>query len=187
MAFAATRWFKTADRSNWQDACNALEEAFAFGYYGAFQDTTTQTIASITTAYPMTFNTTDESYGVSVGTPASQIVITNPGTYNVQWSGQFQNTNNVDQDAAVWLRRNGNDVTGSTGVFVVPASHGQISGHNLIGWNYVMTFTAGEHFELMWHADSTMVTLQSYAAGVDPVMPSTSCLVLTVTQIGAVR
>ena len=34
--------------------------------YGSFQDTTTQTIASTTTAYAMTFNTTDYSSGVSI-------------------------------------------------------------------------------------------------------------------------
>jgi hypothetical protein len=187
MAFKAAQWWKNADRSDWQNACNALEDAFAFGYYGAFQDTTTQTLASTTVAYPMTFDTTDETYGVTIGSPTSRIVIANPGTYNIQWSGQFQNTNNANQDAAVWIRRNGVDVTGSTGVFAVPGSHGQVSGHTLLGWNYVITFAANEYIEFMWHADSTAVTLQSYSAGTNPTTPSTSCLVLTVTQVGAVR
>ena len=43
--------------------------------YGAFLDTTTQTAAAINTAYAMTFNTTQLSNGVTVGTPTSRIYV----------------------------------------------------------------------------------------------------------------
>ena len=38
----------------------------AIAYSGSFYDTTTQTIASTTTAYVMTINTTDTSFGVTI-------------------------------------------------------------------------------------------------------------------------
>jgi hypothetical protein len=56
------------------------EELQGFGrsvpilHYGAFSDTTTQTAASIDTAYGMVFNTTDSSNGVVVGSPTSRLV-----------------------------------------------------------------------------------------------------------------
>lgn len=191
MAFNATRWFKTADRGNWQDACNTLEEAFFFGFYGAFQDTTTQAVADVTAAYPMTLNTTDESYGVTVSS-ASKITVANPGTYNLQWSGQYQNSDNTDHDATVWIRKgNGGgsaaDITGSAGVISIPASHGQVSGHTVAGWNWVFTLAANDYLTLMWSADSTAVTLQAYAAQTSPTRPSTASVVVTMTQVGAVR
>ena len=192
MAFAAAQWFKNADRSNWQHACDALETAFAFGYYGAFSDTTTQTAASTTTAYKMTLNTTDEAWGVSIGTPTSKIVVANPGTYNLQWSGQFQNTDNSDHDVSVWLRKGNDggesvDIVGSTGYISIPASHGQVSGHTVVGWNWVLTLAADDFIEIMWSVDSTAVTIQSYAAQTNPTRPSTASLVVTMTQVGAVR
>jgi hypothetical protein len=152
------------------------------GYYGAFQDTTTQTIASTTVAYPITLNTTDEANGVSV-TSSSRILFANAGTYNLQWSGQFKNTNNSDQDISIWLRKNGSDVAGSTGLVSVPSSHGGISGHTIAGWNFVFTVAAGDYYELIWSSSSTAVTLQSYTSGTSPTRPSTASVVLTVQQV----
>lgn len=155
----------------------------ALGYYGAFSDYTTQSIASTTTAYPMTLNTTDESNGISRGTPTSRIVFANNGTYNIQWSGQFQNSNNNDHDVRVWIKKNGNDVTGSTGYISIPSSHGQINGHAIASWNYILTLNAGDYIEFYWSADSTAVTIQTYGTGTNPTTPSTASLIVTAQQV----
>lgn len=155
----------------------------ALGYYGAFQDLTNQTIASTTTAYPITLDTTDESNGISRGAPTSRVVIGNTGTYNIQWSGQFVNTDNADHDVDVWVRKNGVDIPGTTGRISVPARHGAINGHTVSGWNFVFTFNANDYFELVWKSDSTAVSLATFAAGTSPTRPSTASVVLTVTQV----
>lgn len=155
----------------------------ALGYYGAFQDTTTQTIASTTVAYPITFNTTDESNGVSRGTPTSRIVIGNTGTYNFQWSGQFVNTDSSDHDVDIWVRKNGVDIAGTTGRVSVPARHGAINGHIISGWNFVFSLNANDYIELVWSADSTAVSLATFPAGTSPTRPSTASVVATVTQV----
>ena len=54
--------------------------------YGTFYDTTTQTAAAINTAYAVTFNSTDLSFGVSTGTPTSRIYVDSEGIYNFQFS-----------------------------------------------------------------------------------------------------
>lgn len=155
----------------------------ALGYYGAFQDTTTQTIASTTTAYAMTLNTTDEANGVSIGSPTSRVVFTNAGTYNFQWSGQFENTDTQEHDVQVWLRKNGTDLTGSTGFIAIPSKHGGINGHSVVGWNYVLTLAANDYLELYWQASNTLVTLKTYAGGTNPTTPSTASLIVTATQV----
>lgn len=153
----------------------------ALGYYGAFSDYTDQLITA-NTAQAMTFNTTDESNGVSI-VSGSRISFANAGTYNVQWSGQFECSSNQDQDVSVWLRKNGVDVVGSTGLVAVPAAHGGIPGHTLPSWNFVFTVTAGDYYEFYWSSTSSTVSLQTYSAGTVPTRPSTASLVLTVTQV----
>ncbi len=153
------------------------------GYYGAFSDYTSQTITSITAAYAMTLNTTDESNGVSRGTPTSKIEFANAGTYNVQWSGQFQNTNTSDHDVRVWLKKNGTDISGSTGFASIPSSHGQVNGHTIIGWNYILTLAAGDYLQFYWSADSAAVSIQTYTVGTNPTTPSTASLIVTAQQV----
>ena len=63
------------------------------GYYGAFQDNTTQTAVSANTAYAVKLNTTDLTNGVSVvndgsGNP-TRITLANTGIYNIQFSLQL--------------------------------------------------------------------------------------------------
>lgn len=186
MVFPDRQFFRSTNVGNWQSATDALETGFAFGYYGAFSDYTTQTIASTTTAYAMTLNTTDETYGVSV-VSGSRITFEKPGTYNIQWSGQFDSTSTGDEDVSVWMRRNGTDVVGSTGYVSIPSKHGSQSGHALVGWNFVVTFVANEYVQFMWSSSSTLVAITTYGVGTAPTRPSTASLVFTVTQVGAVR
>lgn len=150
--------------------------------YGAFQYLGRQAITDATQAYTFNWDTTDYSADVyrSNGT---RIYFPTAGTYNIQWSGQFQNTNNLDKDIYVWLSINGNVVLGSTGVATIPGAHGVISGHTIVGWNYFLTFTAGQYLEIKWGAESTSVSLESYAAGTSPTRPTTAALILTVNQI----
>ena len=154
----------------------------ALGYYGEFSDYTTQTVASTTTAYPITLNTTDESNGVSRGSPTSRIVVANGGTYNIQWSGQFENSTSADLDASVWIRKNGTDVAGSRGLISVPGKHGTTDGHAIISWNYVLSLNAGDYIEFYWQAESTSITIPYLPAGTSPVTPSTASVIVTVTQ-----
>ena len=55
--------------------------------YGAFQSLVDQTIASTTTAYAMTLDTTDYTNGVYLSN-SSRMNVRNAGIYNLQWSGQ---------------------------------------------------------------------------------------------------
>lgn len=153
--------------------------------YGAFEDTTDQT-ATANTATVMTFNTTDFSNGVSVvtsGGKASRLTVAQAGIYNLQFSVQFENVDTQEQDVTIWLRKNGTDITGSAGLVGVPSSHGGISGHTIVGWNYFITFAANDYIEIWWSTPSTQVTIQAYAAGTSPTRPSTASVVATMSYV----
>ena len=148
--------------------------------YGAFQSTVDQTAAAANTAYAMTLNTTDYANGVSVASN-SRITVADSGIWNLQWSGQFENPDSQDHDARVWLKINGTVVTGSTGFFAVPSKHGSVNGHTLVGWNYFLSLNATDYVELWWETDSTMVSIQAYAASGN--CPSTASLIATMTFV----
>ena len=153
--------------------------------YGAFEDTTDQT-ATANTATVMTFNTTDFSNGVTVvtsGGKASRLTVAQAGIYNLQFSVQFENTDTQEHDATIWLRKNGTDITGSAGFVGVASSHGGISGHAIVGWNYFITFAANDYIEIYWSTPNTAVTIQAYAAGVSPTRPSTASIVATLSFV----
>ncbi len=61
--------------------------------YGAFQDATDQAAANTTTAYAITFDTTDYANGITLSN-TSRLNVSQGGLYNVQFSVQFKNTTN---------------------------------------------------------------------------------------------
>ena len=148
--------------------------------YGAFQSTVDQTAAAANTAYAMTLNTTDYANGVSVAS-SSRITVADPGIWNLQWSGQFQNTDSQLHDARIWLKINGTVVTGSTGFISVPNSHGGVDGHSIVGWNYFLSLNANDYVELWWETDSTNISIQAYPAAGN--YPSTASLIATMSFV----
>lgn len=144
--------------------------------YGSFYDTTDQTAAAINTAYAMTFNNTDLSNGVYVGSPTSRIYVDTHNVYNIQFSAQLLNTAGGAHDIWIWLRKNGVDVPNS-------ATSIRIEGNNtkqVAAWNFLLSLNSGDYFELMWEVSDLAVTLDyEVASAVHPAIPS---LILTVTD-----
>jgi len=144
--------------------------------YGSFYDTTTQTAAVINTAYPMTFNTTDLSFGVTRGSPTSRIFVDRPNVYNIQFSAQLDKTSGGVGGVWIWLRKNGVNIPDSTGHIRIQGNNAEI----LAAWNYIIQLNAGDYIELMWEVDDTSVQLLAeVATGIHPAIPS---VILTVTD-----
>jgi len=150
--------------------------------YGAFQSLVDQTIASANTAYAMTLDTTDYSNGVTLSN-SSRMNVKNAGVYNFQWSGQFKNTDSQIHDVSVWLRKNGADVTGSTGFISIPNKHGSVDGHLIVGWNYFLELAANDYIELWWSATSTAISLEHLPTQTSPTRPSTASLITTLNFV----
>lgn len=144
--------------------------------YGSFYDTTDQTAALVNTAYAMTFNTTDLSLGVTLGTPTSRVYVDTANIYNVQFSAQLINVSGGAHRVWIWFRKNGTDVPDSTTAM-------RIQGNNteaVAAWNYLLEMNAGDYFELMWEVDNVGVEIHADpATAVHPAIPS---VILTVTN-----
>ena len=144
--------------------------------YGSFYDTTTQTAAAINTAYAMTFDTTDLSAGVTIGSPTSRIYVDRPNVYNIQFSAQLDNTSGGSHLAYIWLRVNGTDVSNSAGQIRLKGTDGEL----VSAWNFLYSLNAGDYFELMWSVSDTSV--QITASGAVAPVPAIPSVILTVTD-----
>ena len=154
--------------------------------YGAFSSDQDQTTTS-NTATLMTLNTTDFSNSVSLVT-GSKITAATAGIYNLQFSTQFQNTDNQIQDISIWLKQNGTDIPGSTGFVSIPARKSASAGeeaHEIIGWNYYISMNAGDYVQIYWSATLNSVSIQHYPTSTGPVRPSTQSVVATLSFVSA--
>lgn len=154
-----------------------------FQNYGAFSDYQNQTATANTTT-ALLVRQTDYSKNVTV-IGNSKITFTEIGKYNIQWSAQFNNADTQEHDVSIWLRYNGVDVVGSTGIVGVPSSHGGISGHTIPSWNFIIDVANnGDYYEFYWSTPSTQVSIATLSAQTNPVRPSTASVVITAQHIG---
>ena len=151
--------------------------------YGSFQDSTDQTAASTTVAYPMTFNTTDFSNGVYLSN-SSRLNVRNAGIYNLQFSVQLENTDNAQHDVDIWFRKNGTNITASNSMFTVPArKSASIFGHVIAAINYFVELAVNDYVEIVWRTENIGVTLEQTAAQSSPTRPATPSVTATMQYV----
>lgn len=151
--------------------------------YGAFQDSTNQTAANTTTAYAITFNTTDFSNGVTIASN-SRITVAETGIWNLQFSIQFTNTTNSSQDVDVWFRVNGTNIANSNSRFgFAPRKSAGDPYHIIAAMNYFVSLNATDYVEIMWRPTDTGVSIEQYAAGTSPTRPAVPSAIVTMSFV----
>jgi hypothetical protein len=151
--------------------------------YGAFQDGTDQTAANTTTAYAVSFNTTDFSNGVTIAS-GSRITVADTGVWNLQFSIQFTNTTNTSQDVDVWFRVNGTNSANSNSKFgFAPRKSAGDPYHTIAAMNYFLSLNATDYVEIMWRPTDVGVTIEQYAAGTSPTRPAVPSAIVTMSFV----
>jgi hypothetical protein len=151
--------------------------------YGAFQDSTDQVAANTTTAYAVTFNTTDFANGVTLAS-GSRITVADAGIWNLQFSIQFKNTSNDGQDVDIWFRVNGTNVTNSNSRFHLPTrkSAGDPS-HLIAAMNFFASMATNDYIEIMWRTTSTAVSLEHFDTSTSPTRPAVPSAIVTMSFV----
>ena len=168
--------FFAVSNSRWEEL-QGFGRAVPILHYGAFSDTTTQTAASINTAYGMVFNTTDSSNGVSIGSPTSRLVADFQGVYNVQFSAQLDKTSGGAGNIYIWLRKNGTNVPNTTTTIAIQGT----AARTVAAWNFIIQLEPAQYVELMWATDDTSVRI--LAASATSVWPAIPSVIATLTQV----
>ena len=146
-------------------------------YYGLFVKTQDATPALIDTPYPITFDTTQVSNGVTIGTPESRIVVSRSGLYVANISFQLTSTNSSIKNVYLWFRKNGVDVANSTVIRSLESG----AAVGVQTRSVFFSLNAGDYIEAYWAADSTAVLLDARAA--TAFAPSAPAMLLSLNQI----
>lgn len=151
--------------------------------HGAFQDSTDQVAANTTTAYAVTFNTTDFSNGVTIAS-GSRITVADAGIWNLQFSIQLKNTTNASQDVDVWFRVNGTNIANSNSRYgLAPRKDASDPFHVIMALNYFVSLNATDYIEIMWRPSDTGVSIEQYAAGTSPTRPAIPSAIVTMSFV----
>jgi hypothetical protein len=146
-------------------------------YYGQFLKTSDQSPAATNTAYAITFDSTPIANGISIGSPASRIVVSESGLYNFAATYQLTSTSSSTKNIWLWFRINGTDVPNSS-ILVTLSSNNE---YKAVCRSDFFTLNANQYIELMWAADSTAVALDAVAS--TAFAPGSPALILAVTQV----
>lgn len=151
--------------------------------YGAFQDSTDQVAANTTTAYAITFDTTDFSNGVTLSN-SSRLNVSQAGIYNVQFSIQLTNNTTQIHDVDIWFRKNGVDIDNSNSRFGVAARKGSGNPfHTIATLNFFVSLSASDYVQIMWRTTDVNVFIEQYAADTSPTRPAIPSVIATLSFV----
>jgi len=151
-------------------------------YYGNFYSTAIQTNVGVAAtpdeANAFTFNSPPDGVGVTI-VSNSRITVANAGTYNLQFSAQLNKTDSGNDSVDVWLAKNGTNIEWSSGREWLYGNDAK----QVIGWNFIITLSANDYIELMWHSPDADVRIYSEIASTAPTRPAIPSIIATLTQV----
>jgi hypothetical protein len=150
------------------------------GYWGAFWSNVDQTNAGATSVNLMTVNNSDPSNnGVQIGSTSSQIKVLNAGTYNFQFSAQFDKSDGGKDNVDVWFVKNGVNIPDSNSLFSLEGNNDKL----IAALNYMVTLSANDYIQLAWHSADINLFLHHDVAGTSPTRPAVPSVIITVQQV----
>jgi len=155
--------------------------------HGAFQDSTNQTAANTTTAYAVTFNTTDFANGVTMAS-GSRITVADAGIWNLQFSIQLKNTTNDGQDVDIWFRKNGTNIANSNSRFHLVARKGTGDpSHIIAALNFFVSMNSNDYIEIMWRTENTGVSIEAFGTSTSPTRPAVPSAIVTMSFVSNIK
>lgn len=152
--------------------------------YGSLMDITNQSVVGANTPTKVKFATVDMLNDMTDG--SDRLTVSQSGIYNLQYSLQFENADSVIQEATVWIKKNGVDVTRTGSQWSVPNKHGAVNGYALGACNFYISLTAGDYVELWWATTTTLVIIEAYAAQTVPyARPAIPSSVMTLSFVAS--
>lgn len=121
--------------------------------------TSNVTAAAVNTAYALTY-TPQLQDGIVNGTPASRLVVSEAGFYQINFSAQISSSSSSTVKFYFWPRVNGVDVAGSTMVNTLHNNGASI----VTSRTAAFELAAGDYIEAMWAVDSTSGFLEAVTA-----------------------
>lgn len=151
-----------------------IEQKFS---YGRFSRTTDITIPTINTANTVVFDSTETSNGVSIGTPASTLVVDQSGLYQIDINAQIEVSGPGSGIMYMWLIKDGTPITNSMRRQGITGAVPGLS----FSYNIAVSLNAGSNIQIGYAADNNNIYFDAAAA--TAFGPSTAAIMVGVTQI----
>jgi hypothetical protein len=150
--------------------------------YGSWSSSVDQT-GSTSSGTAITYNATDISDGITLANN-SELVVPVDGIYNLQFSAQFKNTDNFQQDATIWIRINGTNLPNSSTQYTIPARKSAgVFGYNVASLTFLLDLNANDAVEIIWLPTNVSVTVEALPASVSPAYPAIPSIISTMIQV----
>ena len=146
-------------------------------FYGIFTKTSDQSPALINTEYLLTFDNTQITNGVAIGSPASRIVVPQSGLYQFDATVQLTSSSSSPKNIWVWFKKNGTSVPGTSRLVTSDLNSGYVP----MALSEFFSLQANDYVEMAFASDSTAVTVDNVVA--TAFAPSAPAVTLAVTQI----
>ena len=135
------------------------------------------TAAAANTAYKLTYDALPTNHGITLGTPASRIVVEEGGQYVFSFSAQVSSTSSSTVHFYFWPSINGTNVDDSA---MATALH-QNNATLVTSRTQVFTLAAGDYLEVNWMVDNVNGFL-NYTAAASP-RPALPASTLSITRL----
>lgn len=152
-------------------------------FYGNFALSTNQASGGTTTDNLITWDTTNISKGMTLNSSdKSKIVFANPGTYNLNFLGQFNFTGGTsDYHITTWFSKNGVQVPSSAFSFTTAsAQNSQV----LANIEAPISVLPNDYIQFHWWSGASGMSLLATAAGTNPTRPASPSATLTIYNVG---
>jgi hypothetical protein len=126
----------------------------------------------------MSYNNVVGSQGFIIQN-VSQVLATNIGVYNIQFSAQITKSTGTSANIDVWLIQNSVNVPMSNTTFTISGNSVQ----EVLAWNWFLSMSANDYFEIAWSSPNINVSLFTETGLTVPVRPSVPSIILTVQQV----
>lgn len=143
------QYFNTIDNITGQLLSNTGGGRFLTFPHIAAQHTDDQYATATNKETKVLWNQLDSNIGFTLN-PNSTATPNFTGTYKIDYSLQFFNTDSQIHEAYVWLQRNGVNVPGSASLFSVPNRHGGVDGALVAYSSITFDVTGGDEIALYW-------------------------------------
>lgn len=145
--------------------------------YAEIIKTADQVAGAINTAEAITWNNAPIAKGISLGSPASRIVVDRAGTYKFDLSAQLSSSSSSQKNIWIWFAINGTDVANSA----IIETEALNNGHCAVSRTELMPLAAGDYVECKFAVDDVALILNAEAA--TAFAPAAPAALLAVTQV----
>lgn len=138
-------------------------------------------VTAINAPCTMSYSTVDFSQGITIsGSYSDKIKVTNGGIYNLQFSAATTKTTGTTATVDIWLRKNGSNLSNTNTVVTLPGGANDFA---IPAWNFFVSASAGDYFQLMFASPTTNPYISYSASGSTGVAVAVPSVILTVNRV----